>query len=237
MTPYEILCRRPDQGRPLITGYWEPDQRTELSVATAANGVAKAAGFLRDELDVAQTATVSIDLPAHWQVGIWTLAALSVGARVGRKLPYEVEARICGPQAASEGEVRLPARDLIICACDAFGMPVPGGVPAGMLDAAIEVRAHPDRLAVDPGASGRATLLHPSRDWAWPDLLAGDRARTDASWVDEQLADQDLLMAVAVAPVLHSSRVVLGHGLTPERAAQVRRAEGFPDLERQSADG
>ena len=75
-TPYAALraALAADPSRPLVT-YVGPEGRTELSVRTFENGVAKAAGLLRDGYDVEPGDVVVLLLPAHWQTALWLGAA------------------------------------------------------------------------------------------------------------------------------------------------------------------
>jgi uncharacterized protein (TIGR03089 family) len=231
-TPYELLLGRADRTRPFVTHYDAQGGRTELSVATAANAVAKAAGLLRDGLGASHGAVVSLDLPRHWQLPVWALAALSVGARVGRRRPEVVDVRLVGPDAlaglAAGGD---PAADeVLVAACDAFGMPVPGGVPPGILDVGVEVRAHPDILSVEPGAASAAALEVGGRARPWPVLLAAHAPPGAGAgpriWVDAAVPDPQLLLAGAVLPVLLAGSVVLDGGLPPDRVGATRAVEG-----------
>ncbi|HEX6886710.1 MAG TPA: TIGR03089 family protein [Candidatus Nanopelagicales bacterium] len=249
-TPYELLLARSEPGRPLVTHYGTDGGRIELSAATCANAVAKAAGLLRDELGVAPGAAVSVDLPRHWQLPVWVLAALTVGARCGRALPEVVDVRVVGPQAlgpAAAGE-DLRADEVLASSCDAFGMPVPGGVPVGVLDVGLAARVHPDVFAPEPAAAEAAALSVPGgqaieqlaaeqpvagepASWVpWPVLLDG-RARLASLagarlWVDDALADPLLPWATAALPVLVSGSVVLTAGLAEDVAGRLRAVEG-----------
>lgn len=232
MTPYELLGRFPDRTRPFVTHYAGANARVELSVATVSNAVAKAAGLLRDGLGLAPGATVSIDLPRHWQLPVWTLAALTVGARCGRGLPGVVDVRLVGPDrlAALRSGQDPAADEVLVSSCDAFGMPVPGGPPAGALDLGVEVRAHPDVFTPEPAAAARAVLLGPRGALPWPVLRdAGAPAGAGPGqrfWVDEATADAELLEAGAVVPLLAWGSVVLVTGLTAGEADRIRLVEG-----------
>jgi hypothetical protein len=164
---------------------------------------------------------------------VWTLAALSVGARVGRHLVGPVDARLVGPAALPDLAAGADpgADEVLAAACDAFGMPIPGGVPAGVVDVGLEARAHPDVLAVEPGASQAAVLVGGGHEQPWPALLAQHAAAGAAStagpriWVDAAVPDADLLLAVAVLPLLLGGSVVLDTGLSAAEAATTRAIE------------
>jgi uncharacterized protein (TIGR03089 family) len=202
------------------------------------NAVAKAAGYLRDDLGLGPGDEFSVDLPRHWQLPVWVLAALSVGASCGRLLPQSVVARIVSaPQAAAgvPGTVG-PCDELLISACDAFGLPVPGGVPAGAVDVALEVRTQPDSFVAAPEASARASLALAGEVLPWsavqarvvaahPGLAHGARL-----WVDEATPDSEVVAVACVLPLALDGSVVLASGLGPEQAAHVRTIEGATPL-------
>jgi uncharacterized protein (TIGR03089 family) len=231
VTPYDLLLAFPNRTRPFVTDYAGPDVRVELSVASVANGVAKAAGLLRDGLGLCPGDTVSLDLPRHWQLPIWTLAALTAGARCGRRLPGRVAVRLIGPDAlpALREGADPGADEVLVAACDTFGLPVSDGVPAGVLDVGVEARVHPDVHSPDPGAAAVAVLVGASGERRWADLLAagaGPAVRMGQRlWVDES-TPEPLLVATAMAPLLAQGSVVLARGLTPDQARRIRRAEG-----------
>ncbi len=236
---YDLLGRYPDRSRPMVTHYDGPDRRVELSVASVANAVAKAAGLLRDGLGLAPGERVSIDLPQHWQLPVWVLAGLSVGGVCGRDLPGPVEVRLVGPDRLADlrAGVDLGADEVLACSCDSFGMPVPGGVPPGILDVGVEVRAHPDVLVAEPGAAAAAALQVGADLVGWSDLLAaagdlsaGDRAGSGAGprlWVDEAVPGDRLLHDSALAPLLGRGSVVLGTGLSAAQAQRLQAIEGI----------
>jgi len=246
-TPYELLGEYPDRTRPMVTHYDGPDSRIELSVASVANAVAKASSMLRDGLGLAPGAVVSVDLPRHWQLPVWVLAALSVGATVGRGLapgdPADgdtsspdlavrdavgpVDVRIVGPQglAAIAAGAGWGADEVLASSCDAFGLPVPGGVPAGVIDI-VEVRAHPDQFSPEPGASAAAALMVLGVPRPWAQLQSSGIDEPGARlWVDADTPAPVLLHAVAVEALLARGSVVIGSGLDGEQAARIRATE------------
>jgi uncharacterized protein (TIGR03089 family) len=75
---------RRDPGRPLVTFYDDATgERVELSWATMANWVNKAAVLMHDEMGVEHGDVVAIDLPTHWQGAVVVLACWTLGAVVG----------------------------------------------------------------------------------------------------------------------------------------------------------
>ncbi len=79
-----------DPARPLLTYYDDATgERTELSVATFANWVAKTANLLRDDLGVQPGGLVAVDLPLHWQAAVWLQSCWELGlvVRLGPGVP------------------------------------------------------------------------------------------------------------------------------------------------------
>ena len=233
VSPYDLLGAYPDRTRPLVTHYDGPDSRIELSVATVANAVAKAASMLRDGLGLPPGAVVSVDLPRHWQLPVWVMAGLCVGATVGRDLTGRdlaapVDVRIVGPRGleAIAAGADPDADEVLASSCDAFGLPVPGAVPAGVIDIGVEVRAHPDQFSPEPDAARMAALLVDGVPVPWAGFPGAPGTGPGARlWVDEDTPDPVLLHAVAVQPLLSRGSVVIGTGLDPEQAARIRAIE------------
>lgn len=81
-TPSDLLARelQRDGSRPFITWYdVATGARVELSVATTANWVAKAAGYLADELIILPGDPVLIEPALHWITAVLLLAIWTVG--------------------------------------------------------------------------------------------------------------------------------------------------------------
>ena len=75
------LRHRP--GDPLVTFYDEATgERTELSVTTYANWVAKTASLLLDELGLERGDRLLVDLPAHWLGPVVLGSAWTAGLEV-----------------------------------------------------------------------------------------------------------------------------------------------------------
>lgn len=159
-----------DPARPLITWVGERGQRSELSVRTFENNVAKAANLLQDEAGAGSR--VVLRLPPHWQTAVWLGACAAVGAIAwldGDDADPRVEAVVLGPGATASTAAPLT----LATSLHPFGMPFTTALPAGVLDAAVEVRAHGDRFtAYEP----------PSATTPW--LVDGDLEQTQAGALD-----------------------------------------------------
>ncbi len=135
---------RTDPGRPLLTMYDDFPQpgseRIELSVTTFDNWVAKTANFLLDELLLEPGEPVAVTLPAHWQTAVIEVAVLVAGGRL-----TDAPARIT---CWLEGTV-LPSdpvtEEILGLALRPMGLGLVAA-PPGVLDYAVDVRAHGDRF-------------------------------------------------------------------------------------------
>lgn len=139
---------------PLVTFYDDATgERIELSAVTFDNWVAKTAGLLQDDLDVGRADRVQLLLPPHWQTLVWAAAAWAVGAVVGVGQPSEsteVTAAVAGPDTL-EDALAVNADSVVGLSLRPMGGRFTTALPAGVLDYAVEVPAHPDRLMVhDP---------------------------------------------------------------------------------------
>lgn len=133
---------RADPARPLVTFYDDATgERTELSVATWANWVAKTSSLLVEELDVERGDRLHLDLPTHWLGPVFLGAAWNVGLVV---VPEAAAADVVvsGPDGlAQHAERGVP---VIGCALLPLGVRFPDGVPAGVHDFGIDVWSQPD---------------------------------------------------------------------------------------------
>lgn len=225
---------RGDVAAPFVTWVGDAGARTELSLRTYENNVAKAANLLRDDADATPGTVVALRLPLHWQTAVWLGACALVGASaVLDGDPSAADVSVVGP-----GALDLPAAPLALAtALHPLGMPFPPGtaLPPGVLDAALEVRAHGDRFAayddVEPSTEwlevsgrtlGQAEALEAAAALAAGHGLAeGGRLLVTASRLDERAA----LALVAVPLVLHGSVVLLDDPADATRVAEVERCD------------
>jgi uncharacterized protein (TIGR03089 family) len=204
----------PAGARPLFTHYDDATgERVELSGVTAANWAAKAANLLRDECDVEPGTRVAVLLPAHWQTATVLLAAWWCGAEV-----------VSDPAAAAwvltdAGRVDLalaaePADGVVALSLDAFGKGV-GGLPAGVVDFAPQVRLHGDVFAPDPvpgdapaldGAGVDAVLERARTRAERLGITAGDRVLSTREWDTPDGLGDGLLAVLAAGASLVQCR-------------------------------
>jgi len=158
-----------DPSRPLITWYDQGDgARTELSVVTTWNWVAKTSGLLRDVLGATRGSRVSVELPTHWQSAVWVLATWTLGAVLVPPGSADVDVAVIGP-AVLDGD--LPeASEVVASALHPLGARFSAALPVGVTDYGAEVLAMPDAFAPVEAVTGQ-TLAY--EDTAGPVVQAG----------------------------------------------------------------
>jgi uncharacterized protein (TIGR03089 family) len=146
-----------DPARPLITYYDDATgERTELSVATLDNWVAKTANLLVDGCGLGPGERAVALLPAHWQtaavlLGCWSAGVATAHAARSDK-PEPVQVCFAAADRVAEA-LAWPSDERYALALAPLAAPL-RGVPDGFLDYVIEVRQHGDRFTpvetVDP---------------------------------------------------------------------------------------
>lgn len=207
---------RGDSAAPFVTWVGPDAARTELSLRTYENNVAKAANLLRDDADLGPGGVVALHLPLHWQAAVWLGACALVGATAAIGLdPSQADVAVLGPEALD-----LPQAALTLASSlHPFGMPFTSPLPPGVLDAATEVRMHGDRftpygdvVATTPWLTVGATSWTQSEGLHAAAALAdelglqpGGRLLVAATEIDAQT----VLALVALPLVLRGSVVLL----------------------------
>lgn len=212
---------RRDGARPLITAYDDATgERTELSVTTFANWVAKTANLLQDDLAVEPGMGVSLDLPLHWQAAVWLQASWAVGLHVvpaGSSTDIVVRAYDHGGASQAEhvvslglGPMGLPRRD--------------AAAPLGTTcDYDREVHSHGDRfvayLPVDPDAPALTTDQGTLPGTELADLAAAADVPPAGSrlLVTAPLTSLDLVLGGLLVPLARDLTAVLCRHLDPAR--------------------
>jgi uncharacterized protein (TIGR03089 family) len=157
---------RHDPGRPLVTYYdAATGERTELSVTTYANWVAKTSSLFVEELGLERGDSLLVDLPAHWLTPVFLGAAWNVGLCV--VTDGVADAVVCGPPGL---EVYADSvAPVVACSLLPLGARFAEPLPEGVHDFGAEVWSQPDAFLPwdpaqpdDPALTGvsQAELLH-----------------------------------------------------------------------------
>jgi uncharacterized protein (TIGR03089 family) len=152
----DVLARRirDDPGRPLVTFYdLGPSdgtgERTELSVTTYANWVAKTASLLAEEHDAERGTTLRVDLPTHWLGPVFLGAAWLLGLVVTTS--DEPDAVVTGPAGIGRWASSADRIPVLACSLLPLGVRFAGPLPPGVHDVGVEVWSQPDAFtAWDP---------------------------------------------------------------------------------------
>ncbi|MGH3736405.1 MAG: TIGR03089 family protein, partial [Micromonosporaceae bacterium] len=185
-TPASLLTAAvtEDPARPFLTYYDQASgERTELSVATLDNWVAKTANLLVDGCGLSPGETAVALLPAHWQtagilLGCWVAGVATAHGGRG-EAAQSVEVVFAAADRAEEAR-GWPADERYLLSLAPFGMPL-RELPNGFSDYAVEVRQYGDRFVptepVDPDAPAltglpRGPLSHTALATAGADRAA-----------------------------------------------------------------
>ncbi len=135
-----------DGARPLLTFYdGATGERTELSVTTYANWVAKTASLLAEECDLERGGTLRLDLPTHWLGPVLLGAAWSIGATAdldGAGPAPDVVA--CGPDGLATWGPRAGRVTVLASALLPMAVRFPEPPGPGVLDLGVEIWSQPD---------------------------------------------------------------------------------------------
>lgn len=161
-----------DPARPLLTFHDDATgERTELSVATFANWVAKTANLLTDDLAAGPGDVLELSLPVHWQATVWLQAAWAAGLAVrlgprpsGEPAPaVAVVAHDPATDARATPGGPPTAGEVVSLGLGPLGLPRPGVAPGDPMSVDYDrtVHGHGDRFVAQrvPAPSDRALLL------------------------------------------------------------------------------
>lgn len=235
MTPYAALLTRigADPASPMVTFRdLTTGERMELSAASLGNAIAKTAGLLRDDLDIQPGAVVMLDLPLHWQRVVWIGACAATGAVVATGAD------------TSEADVFVTHREhldlgagvpeVVLVSLAPFGLPEPGGVPSGVNDAAVAMRAHPDTFVpYDVPEPSWPLLRHGDQILTHDEVMARARSTLAARGVrgSERFAivapDPEADVLALAGPLVTTSGVLLVSGASDDEFQSVLAEEGI----------
>ena len=215
--------------RPFVTYYDESSgERSELSVASAANWVAKTHFLLTDELGLGVGDTALIALPAHWISVPVLLGCLSAGLALTADGPG-AEVAFVTPEKADRA-TGVADRYAVAPAAAAVGFR--DAVPAGLADYVAAVRPQPDAWRTVRSVAGDTDPCLPGLTRAECVARAGERAGELGAGPGARLLStrdwsgpQDWLDAVLVPLVVGGSLVLVRHAdrdLVERRRTQER---------------
>jgi uncharacterized protein (TIGR03089 family) len=236
VTAFAELLRgqlRRDPGRPLLTWYADgTGERVELSVATYANWVAKAASLLVDEHDLERGDVLVVDLPSHWLGPVFLGAAWTAGLAVAFP-PAEVapNAVVCGPATLATWAPRADDLPVLACSLLPMGVRFAEPLPPGVHDVGLEVWGQPDAFTPydPPDGSDVAIVDGPVTH----DELFGSSVAAGSSTTSTD-GDRLLLtanpasppgVAAASRPLVSGGSLVLVAGADPARLDAIAEAE------------
>ena len=222
------LAVQRDGARPFITYYDDATgERTELSVTTFHNWVAKTSNYLGDELGLGSGSAVGVSLPLHWLTAVWLSACWAVGAvPVINPTDDEVlDAAVIGPRRVDHDHELLPmANDVVAVSlaplAASFGR-LGIELPDGVRDYTDEVRLHGDHFvpAAWPSPDDPALCV---RDLTWTHnelvhhvtaLAArfgiGERARLLTTQDLDGVDPLDAILAAFITPLVVDGSVVM----------------------------
>ena len=214
---------RGDAGRPLVTFYdHDSGERTELSVTTYANWVAKTAGLLADELDLERGQSLRIDLPTHWLGPVFLGAAWSVGLVV--TFDGDADGYVCGP----DGLARWAGTDAVVLASalHPLGTRFSDPLPPGVHDYGAEVWSQPDAwVAVDPPGAGDPAVGGTTHEELWAAAAAGDVLADGGRVLTEENPASPSGLPSFTEPLVRGGSLVLVAHADPARLESTYDAE------------
>lgn len=222
------LLRR-EAGRPLVTYYdHATDERVELSVATYANWVAKAASLLVEEHDLERGDRLRVDLPAHWLGTVFLGAAWTAGLTVTDV--EDADAVVCGPDTLDAWAGRAGDVPVLACSLRPLGVRFAEPLPAGVHDVGVDIWSQPDSfIPWDPATPEDLAL-----DWAgaattqaelWEAAAAGSVLTDGGRLLSEANPASPPGIASFTEPLARSGSLVLVAHAAPERLETTYAAE------------
>ena len=182
-------------GAPLLTHYGPAGERTELSVASFANWVAKTVNLL-DEVGADADTTVALPVlaqrPAHWMGLVWPFALWQAG------LPVTPAADAPDLAVVGPTDPAPVAATTFACSLDPWGRAL-AGLPDGVADYSSEALAQSDAAALTPAAPDAPAWAEPGRELTVGDIAGLDPitdrvlARPTTAWEATELLARAIL--------------------------------------------
>jgi uncharacterized protein (TIGR03089 family) len=227
----QVLARRlsDDPARPLVTFYDDATgERTELSVATWANWVAKVSSLLVEDLDVEHGSRLLVDLPAHWLGTVVLGAAWACGIEV--VWSGEADAVVTGPDGLARWGPDAGRVPVLATALQPLAGRFPDGVPPGVHDLGVEVWAQPDGYAAYPAPEDDDVAVEgASHAELWGSAAAGDQLTDGGRLLSETNPASPSGLASLAEPLARSGSLVLVAHASAERRERIATDERVTD--------
>ncbi len=210
-----------DAGRPLVTFYDDATgERTELSVTTYANWVAKLCSLLTDELDVEHGGRVLVDLPVHWLGPVVLGAAWAGGLEV--VWDGEAEAVVTGPEGLTRWAGLATRVPVVATALMPLAVRFPEPLPPGVHDLGVEVWAQPDAyVAWSPPADDDPAVPGLSQAELWRTAAVGSHITDGGRLLSEVSPASPSGLPSFTEPLARSGSLVLLAHASPRRRERV----------------
>lgn len=224
----DVLARRlrADAALPFVTFYdHDTGERTELSVTTYANWVAKTASYLIDECDLERGDTIRVRLPAHWLAPVFLGAAWTAGLMVVWE--GSADALVVGPDDLGD-LAHAEARATIATALHPLGQRFTAPLPPGIRDFGAEVWSQPDSfLPYDPPTEDDEAVTGMTHGELWSAAAAGSLGGiTDGDRLFTEVGPASPSgLASFAEPLARNGSVVWVRHLDPARAEATYAAE------------
>lgn len=222
-----ILTRlqREDPGRPLVTFYdHATGERTELSVATYANWVAKTASLLTEEHDLERGQVLRVDLPCHWLGPVFLGAAWTVGLVLTDG--EDADCYVCGPHGLPTWAGRADDAVVLASALHPLGRAFDRPLPEGVHDFGMEVWGQPDAFVpFDPPGPQDLALGDVEQGELWETAASGRLLSDGGRLLSEANPASPSGLACFTEPLARGGSVVLVAHADPARLEATYDAE------------
>ena len=216
---------RGEPGRPLVTFYDHASgERTELSVTTYANWVAKTASLLAEEHDLERGRSIRVDLPSHWLTPVFLGAAWTIGLVV--TTDEHPDAVVCGPDGLDRWAPYAEQAIVLATALHPLGRPFDEPLPRGVHDVGAEVWGQPDAFAPwDPPGPDDPALVGTTHAELWEAAAAGSVLTDGGRLFSEANPASPSGLSSFTEPLVRRGSVVLVAHPDPARVEETFAAE------------